>query len=209
MHWSMQQWKDYFQGALTDMEREQAEAHLYECDACLERWMAAMAEAQQVMPMPSLSEETAIALTDEIMAGVAELPDYGQAAGYLTSEYEQQDAKDGLFTTTSITKLAGQAKSRRGSESQRYRRDRRRTMVHYAAAVCITFALMSTGVLKGVHAQPPSPPTMEEAAVSGAEGLEAGKASYVERVMKRTVGLLDEWTDRAAGGEHHQNRGEN
>ncbi|MNG17681.1 hypothetical protein D3C84_1016850 [compost metagenome] len=108
-----------------------------------------------------------------------------------------------------IKNVAGPASPRRRNANRHPRRERRRTMVHYAVAVCITFALMSTGILKGAYAQPPSPTAVEATAASTNHPSETGKASsYVERLMSRTVGLLDQWTDRAAGSKQNQIREE-
>lgn len=47
-----EQWKRYVMGQLDDDEREKCENHLYQCDRCIENYLAALELCQKELPDP-------------------------------------------------------------------------------------------------------------------------------------------------------------
>jgi|GEM_PF-722177 len=193
-HRDERQWLAYILDELTDQERELAEAHLYHCDICLARWEQALSSLEGTAALPSLGLSRADRMTDSIMEAVAQAPMYRK--------------RDAAARPIGLKAAYGQAHKRKneGGPGEANRRtkgergERRRAFVHYAIAVCVTLMLMSTGLWKAIDAGAPSSVARQEHQSNGTAQRQAAATSYTERMMNHTVGLLEHWTEKAAGG---------
>jgi anti-sigma factor RsiW len=66
-HYSKQVWMDYARGQLMEEDRSGIEAHLYDCDACLQLYMECMSQEVELLSDENNLGQAAEEWTDQIM----------------------------------------------------------------------------------------------------------------------------------------------
>ncbi|WP_127533472.1 anti-sigma factor [Paenibacillus kobensis] len=194
-HRDEQQWRAYLLDEMTDSEREQAEEHLYGCDICLARWEHVLSSLDEAV-FPLMNRLRADSVTNAVMEAVVEVPVYscganeakptGSATGHGQGGTKPDEGRPGEYE--------------RRLKSRARDGERRRAFLHYAIAVCVTLLLMSTGLWKAIDAGTPASAEQHHEYRNGETALQqSDKVTYTERVMNHTVGLLEQWTEKAAG----------
>lgn len=149
IHPAQDRWRRYAAGELDGRDREELEAHLAACDTCLLLYMQAAGGAAE------LEAARADGLTDHVMNAIAACTDDAWQAGAA----EAAEAGHGSeLPSANALQAADEKKGGRASGARRRRKTwdarRKRTLLHYAIAVCIMLLMMSTGVFDRLAEQP-------------------------------------------------------
>ncbi|MFC4100361.1 zf-HC2 domain-containing protein [Paenibacillus xanthanilyticus] len=149
MHPARERWERYAAGALQGSECLELEHHLAGCEACLLAYMEA------VGGMAAMDPKRADDVTDRVMLAVAAIAEgasrsqtMGTAAAGARSALPDTDGAQAA-NDAELDKASG-GRSRRIV----WDAGRKRTLIHYAIAVCVMLLMMSTGVFDRLAAQP-------------------------------------------------------
>ncbi|MFB9327041.1 zf-HC2 domain-containing protein [Paenibacillus aurantiacus] len=181
MHPAQERWRRYAADEMDDAERLELDDHLAGCEACLLTYMEAAGGIAE------WDAERADRLTEAVMTAVAGRTHGGTrldtdwasgiGAGPGWSHKEDAEAAD-----RAQNEEAGRGRGRRIAWDAR----RKRTLLHYAIAVCIMLLMMSTGVFDRLAAQP-------EQWKAGRQQEQGGSLS--DTLMAKTSMVLDKVLD--------------
>ncbi|WP_409343698.1 anti-sigma factor family protein [Paenibacillus sp. MBLB4367] len=182
-HYGKEEWRLYAEGRIGDREREAYEEHLYVCEMCMSIYAGLLdeqADSEGGQQMPFMEAAQGAAFTERVMAAIRELE------GAAASDSEEAGGNPD----------AGGMKAKREGQGTAASRIPlfRRPLFHYAVAAVITLILMSTGMFHTISSRigHMESPTNE------------AREPFSERLMEKTVSVLDAMQAKQRGGEKHE-----